>query len=249
MRGLLLAATVIALMPLVLIIYYLLYKGLSAWSEQLLHHRSERQLLRQPRRDPQRDPRHARDRRAGDADLGPDRDRRRAVPDRVRQGLAFANVVRYFVDVMTGVPSIVFGLFIYIVLVISHAGGTGFAALEGLGRALAADAADRDPLRRGRAAARPRQPARGRAGARRAAVAGRDAGRAARRLRPGLVTGSLLAVARGMGETAPLLFTVSLAFGADRQPELADEHASGPDLHRHHQPAHVDRHARRGARR
>ena len=36
---------------------------------------------------------------------------------------AFANVVRYFIDVMTGVPSIVFGLFIYIVLVISHAGG------------------------------------------------------------------------------------------------------------------------------
>jgi phosphate transport system permease protein len=30
---------------------------------------------------------------------------------------------------------------------------------------------------------------------------------------PGLVTGSLLAVARGMGETAPLLFTVTAAFG------------------------------------
>jgi phosphate transport system permease protein len=30
---------------------------------------------------------------------------------------------------------------------------------------------------------------------------------------PGLVTGSLLAIARGMGETAPLLFTVSVAFG------------------------------------
>jgi phosphate transport system permease protein len=29
---------------------------------------------------------------------------------------------------------------------------------------------------------------------------------------PGLVTGSLLAVARGMGETAPLLFTVSTAY-------------------------------------
>jgi phosphate transport system permease protein len=28
---------------------------------------------------------------------------------------------------------------------------------------------------------------------------------------PGLVTGSLLAIARGMGETAPLLFTVSAA--------------------------------------
>jgi phosphate transport system permease protein len=31
---------------------------------------------------------------------------------------------------------------------------------------------------------------------------------------PGLVTGSLLAIARGMGETAPLLFTVSAAFVA-----------------------------------
>ena len=30
---------------------------------------------------------------------------------------------------------------------------------------------------------------------------------------PGLVTGSLLAVARGMGETAPLLFTAAGAFG------------------------------------
>ena len=30
---------------------------------------------------------------------------------------------------------------------------------------------------------------------------------------PGLVTGSLLSVARGMGETAPLLFTVTAAFG------------------------------------
>ena len=28
---------------------------------------------------------------------------------------------------------------------------------------------------------------------------------------PGIITGSLLAVARGMGETAPLLFTVSTA--------------------------------------
>jgi len=36
---------------------------------------------------------------------------------------AFANVVRYFIDVMTGVPSIVFGLFIYIVLVLGHVGG------------------------------------------------------------------------------------------------------------------------------
>ena len=31
--------------------------------------------------------------------------------------------MRYFVDVMTGVPSIVFGLFIYTLLVVSHIGG------------------------------------------------------------------------------------------------------------------------------
>ena len=42
----------------------------------------------------------------------------------------FANVVRYFVDVMTGVPSVVFGLFVYIVLVVTKVGGT-FAAWKG----------------------------------------------------------------------------------------------------------------------
>ena len=42
----------------------------------------------------------------------------------------FANVVRYFVDVMTGVPSIMFGLFIYIVLVAGHVGGN-FTAWKG----------------------------------------------------------------------------------------------------------------------
>ena len=36
----------------------------------------------------------------------------------------FANVVRYFVDVMTGVPSVVFGLFVYIVLVVTKIAGT-----------------------------------------------------------------------------------------------------------------------------
>ncbi len=65
--ALLLAATVIALIPLVLVIYYLLDKGLGSWSGQLLHHRPQRQLLRQSGRDPQRDPRHARDRRPGHA--------------------------------------------------------------------------------------------------------------------------------------------------------------------------------------
>ena len=43
----------------------------------------------------------------------------------------FANTVRYFVDVMTGVPSIMFGLFVYIVLVVGKFGGSGYAAWKG----------------------------------------------------------------------------------------------------------------------
>src|SRR3954454_3241183 len=42
----------------------------------------------------------------------------------------FAKAVRYFVDVMTGVPSIVFGLFIYITLILTGVGG-GFAGWKG----------------------------------------------------------------------------------------------------------------------
>ena len=46
----------------------------------------------------------------------------------------FANIVRFFVDVLTGVPSIVFGLFIYIVLIVgtgsSYAGYKGSLALS-----------------------------------------------------------------------------------------------------------------------
>src|SRR6202042_1090686 len=46
----------------------------------------------------------------------------------------FANIVRFFVDVLTGVPSIVFGLFVYIVLIVgtgsSYAGYKGSIALS-----------------------------------------------------------------------------------------------------------------------
>ncbi len=43
------------------------------------------------------------------------------------KGSRFANVIRYFVDVLTGVPSIVFGLFIFIVFVIPKTFGSAFA--------------------------------------------------------------------------------------------------------------------------
>ena len=123
----------------------------------------------------------------------------------------YANVVRYFVDVMTGVPSIMFGLFIYIVLVLAHVGGDftgwkGSIALALLMLPIIIRSAEVVLLL---------VPAH----LREAALAlGAPRWRVITRVvlptaTPGLVTGSLLAVARAFGETAPLLFTVSVAFG------------------------------------
>ena len=90
----------------------------------------------------------------------------------------FANVVRYFVDVMTGVPSVVFGLFVYIVLVVTKVGGT-FAAWKG---AVALALLMLPVVTRSAEVVlqpRARHPARGRAGARRPALAGHLQGRPA----------------------------------------------------------------------
>jgi phosphate transport system permease protein len=123
MRGVLLAGTLIALVPLVLVIYLLLQKGLSSWSGDFFT------------TDPN-----------GNFFGSPGGIRSAIVGTLLIVALAsviaipigigvalylteygkdspFANAVRYFVDVMTGVPSIVFGLFIYITLVIAKVGG------------------------------------------------------------------------------------------------------------------------------
>jgi phosphate transport system permease protein len=123
----------------------------------------------------------------------------------------FANVVRYFIDVMTGVPSVVFGLFIYIVLVISQIGGTftawkGAVALSLLMLPVVARASEvvlnlvPNELRESALAL----------GAPRWRVVFRVVLPTAA---PGLVTGSMLAIARAAGETAPLLFTVAFVNG------------------------------------
>ena len=122
----------------------------------------------------------------------------------------FASAVRYFVDVMTGVPSIVFGLFIYIVLVVSHFGGSGFAGWKG---SLALSLLMLPIVIRSCEVVLLLVPS----NLREAALAlGAPRWRIVWKVvlptaRTGLVTGSLLSVARGMGETAPLLFTVSAA--------------------------------------
>jgi phosphate transport system permease protein len=121
----------------------------------------------------------------------------------------FASVVRYFIDVMTGVPSVVFGLFIYITLVLSGAFGTfaawkGAVALALLMLPVVTRSAEvvlslvPDSLREAALAL----------GSPRWRVVFSVVLPAAL---PGLVTGSLLAVSRAAGETAPLLFTAFAA--------------------------------------
>jgi phosphate transport system permease protein len=123
----------------------------------------------------------------------------------------FSNVVRYFIDVMTGVPSIVFGLFVYIVLVVAKIGGTfaawkGAVALSLLMLPVVARSSEvvlnlvPNPLRESALAL----------GAPRWRVIFRIVLPTAL---PGLITGSMLAIARAAGETAPLLFTVAFANG------------------------------------
>jgi phosphate transport system permease protein len=122
------------------------------------------------------------------------------------KGSSLAKAVRYFVDVLTGVPSIVFGLFIYTVLILSgtfggFAGWKGSIALALLMLPVVTRASEvvlslvPDNLREAALAL----------GAPRWKIVARVVLPTAL---PGIVTGVLLAVARAAGETAPLLFTV-----------------------------------------
>ena len=205
MRAVLLAGTLLALVPLVLVVFYLLQRGLGALSWDFFT------------TDPT------------GSFLGPPGGVKSAIVGTILiVGLAtliavpigvgvalylvefgkrslFANLVRYFVDVMTGVPSIVFGLFIYIVLVLSGVGGNfagwkGSVALALLMLPVVTRSAEvvlelvPDSLREAALAL----------GAPRWKVVAKVVLPTAL---PGLITGSMLAVARGAGETAPLLFT------------------------------------------
>jgi phosphate transport system permease protein len=211
MRGLLAAATVVALVPLVLVIYYLLYKGIGQWSGQFFTTDPNGNFLGYP---------------GGirSAILGTIEIVAVATVISVPLGIGvalylveygkkslLANVIRYFVDVMTGVPSIMFGLFIYIVLIASHIGGNytawkGSLALALLMLPIVARSAE---VVLGLVPASLREAALALGAPRWRVVARVVLPTAA----SGLITGSLLAIARGAGETAPLLFTVGSANG------------------------------------
>ena len=205
MRGVLLGGTLVALVPLVFVVYYLFKQGLGALSWDFFTSDPSGRFL------------------------GPAGGVKSAIVGTILiVGLAaliaipigvgvalylveygkkslFANVVRYFVDVMTGVPSIVFGLFIYIVLVLTGIGGNftgwkGSIALSLLMLPVVTRSAEvvlnlvPNSLREAALAL----------GAPRWKVVARIVLPTAL---PGLITGSMLAIARGAGETAPLLFT------------------------------------------
>ncbi len=208
MRGLLAALTVVALIPLALVIYYLLQKGLAAWNANFFTTDPNGNFLGYP---------------GGikSAILGTIEIVALATLIAVPLGIAvalwlteygkaswFANVVRYFVDVMTGVPSIVFGLFIYVVLVLGGVGGS-FAGWKG---SIALSLLMLPIVVRSAEVVLTLVPS----SLREAALAlGAPRWRVITKVvlptsLSGLVTGALLAVARGAGETAPLLFT---AFG------------------------------------
>jgi phosphate transport system permease protein len=115
-----------------------------------------------------------------------------------------AGVIRFAADVLSGVPSIIIGIFAYIVLVKTLGHFSAIAGSFAIGVLMlpiimrASETAIRSvPATLTEAGLS--------LGARHGTISGRVILPAAL---PGLITGVLLAVARGVGETAPLLFTV-----------------------------------------
>jgi len=116
-----------------------------------------------------------------------------------------ARVVRFLADVMTGVPSIVMGLFIFTIWVLAF-GFSGFAGALALG-CLMLPVVIRTAEEMLRLVPAELREASYALGSRKARTIFRVVLPAAA---PGITSGALLAVARAAGETAPLLFTILL---------------------------------------
>ena len=130
-RALLWLATAVAIVPLILIIFYILRKGLGAWNVNFFTTDPTGSFFGE---------------QGGvkSAILGTIEIVGLAALIAVPLGIGiavylieiagkskFAQAVRFFIDVMTGVPSIVFGLFIYLTLVLANTGGSSFAGWKG----------------------------------------------------------------------------------------------------------------------
>jgi phosphate transport system permease protein len=190
----------IAIVPLVAVVVYVVIKGLPAWSTDFFSHPTY------PEGIPGGGVWNA---IVGTAEIG-------AIATAVTVPLGLlcglflaesdsrtASAVRFTADVMTGVPSITIGIFGYIAIV-KNLGYSGLAGAFSIGIIMlpvimrAGETAIRGvPSHLNEAAMA--------LGARRATIARRVVVPAAM---PGIITGVLLAVARGLGETAPLLLTI-----------------------------------------
>jgi phosphate transport system permease protein len=122
------------------------------------------------------------------------------------KGIRLARVIRFLAEIMTGVPSVVMGLFIYTIWVLHFKAQTGFAGALALGCLMLPIIVRTteeilrtvpDELREGSYALGSRK-----VRTIRTVVLPHAA--------PGIVSGVLLAVASAAGETAPLLFTIGL---------------------------------------
>ena len=215
-RSMLALGTGIALVPLFLVVFYLLKKGLGAWSWDFFTTDPTGSFLG--------DPGGVKSAILGTIEMVGIA-ALIAIPIGVGVALyltefggdgRLAKGVRFLVDVMTGVPSIVFGLFIYISLVVTGVGGSfagwkGSLALALLMLPVVARAAEvvlllvPQQLREAALAL----------GAPRWQVVGRVVLPTAL---PGIITGTMLAVARAAGETAPLLFTAAVVNGTTFDP-------------------------------
>src|SRR6476646_8127622 len=205
MRGSLLFGTLLALVPLFLVLFYVIQQGIGAWSGDFFTTDPTGSFLG--------DPGGVKSALLGTLEIV-GLAALIAIPIGVgvaiylveygKQSL-FARTVRYFVDVLTGVPSIVFGLFVYIALILDGGFG-GFAAWKG---SVALALLMLPVVTRASEVVLDTVPG----SLREAALAlGSPRWRVIFRVvlptaLPGLITGSLLAGARAAGETAPLLFT------------------------------------------
>jgi phosphate transport system permease protein len=211
-RGTLMTLTGVALIPLVLVLYYVIEKGASSWSWHFFSTDPTGAFIG--------DPGGIKSAILGTLEIVALASLI-AVPIGIGVALylteygrdsRFASVVRYFVDVMTGVPSIVFGLFVYITLVTTNLVGRGYAGYKG---SIALSLLMLPVVIRSSEVVLLLVPD----SLREAALAlGAPRWRIVFRIvlptaLPGLVTGSLLAIARAAGETAPLLFTAAIVGG------------------------------------
>ncbi len=115
-----------------------------------------------------------------------------------------AVVVRFLADVMTGVPSVVMGLFIYTIWVLRFKNQSAFAGSLALG-SLMLPVVIRTTEEVLRLVPPDQRDASYALGGRKATTIGRIVVPSAL---PGIISGALLAVARAAGETAPLLFAI-----------------------------------------